>query len=154
MDLSARNLEPPDDDEVIERFGDRDVPSDLDEASEGALDVLGAAAAAGYRWRALVAPSVALFEVVVTRALQEARRSSRGDRAATLAEAARRCVAAGLPFWRGEDAPGRAAALAERLDVGGPEAAESFLLGVALRDCRLVLDKVEGRTGPTGFGGG
>jgi hypothetical protein len=155
MDRSGRSPDPPPTDgEVAARVNDQALEADADAATEAALEGLGSAARAGYRWRTAEEPNLGLIEVEVTRAVQEARRAAAADRAETLVGAARRAVEEGLEFWPGEDAHERAATLVEQVDAGGPDAAGSFLLGVALRDSRTVLDKLEGRTGPTGFGGG
>ncbi len=155
MDLSGRSPEPNDADaELARRVADPDVASDEDPEAAAALDQVGGAARAGYRWRTVEEPNLGLIEVEVTRSVQEARRAAEADRTATLVGAARKAVDKGLEFWPGEDAPVRAAALAERVGDSHADAGATFLLGVALRDSRVVLDKLEGRTGPTGLGGG
>jgi len=155
MDLSGRSADTPDpDDDLARRVADRDEPAATDPATDAALDGLGGAARTGYRWRALEAPNLGLVESEITRAVQEARGAAGADRAETLAGAARRIVERGLPLWRDEDPAARAATLAERVGSTDPDAARTFLLGVAVRDSRIVLDKLEGRTGPTGLGGG
>ena len=155
MDRSGRSTDPADDDaEVARRVSDPQLPSDEDADVAVALDELGGAARAGYRWRTVEEPNLGLIEADVTRAVQEARRAADAERTATLVGAARRAVESSLEFWPGEDAPALATALAERLGAAEPDAGGTFLLGVALRDSRIVLDKLEGRTGPTGLGGG
>lgn len=155
MDLSGRSPEPPDPDaELVRRTADPADPAEEDEAATAALDRLGGAARAGYRWRTFEAPNLGLIEVELTQAVQAARRAAETDRTGTLLGAACGAVEGGLEFWPGEGAPARASALAARVGATGPEAGPSFLLGVALRDSRIVLDKLEGRTGPTGLGGG